>query len=507
MLNNRLKQVGFVVLVWLCATLVRLPNLGRPLSRHHEFSNAAVLRTLSIWEVRGIANCHFAPSMTFQHIGDSPIQLKTGFQDAAQRYYTSLGAMQYWLPYGFNHVFGLANTNRNLLIFNLLLHFLALFGVFRIADLCFSERPFVAVFSTLIYAFAPALLWFHGNVYVHETAFLPFLYLNLYWYLRALRNKNSPFSHLIGYFLNSIVLVLMDWQGIFYLFFIGLHALYCGTEVAQEKSHKNLFSTYFIINASAAICGISLVVFHFSSIVSFDYFIQYIEGRAAERTGSSQTVWQKIGFLKDLCFNYASAYLAILIGLFLIFISNIIQKKSFYNIKIEKNDILKPKFAIFTIILATILTHHLILLEYSGIHDFSTVKSGLLLALLSGFIIEKQFFTKKTKFSIIFILIMACLAQYFYINSIGDIDIKGDRYDTYQAIGSFIQKNATADEVIFVADDRFDAPIEFYAQRNIYNAKDEIAARQKLATTTLKKACFITILKNKSVTISHFIIQ
>lgn len=514
MLNNNLKQVGFVLLVWLGATLLRLPNLDRPLSKHHEFSNAAVLVSLNIWEAQGIAACHYAPIMTFandrrfcteQANADSDYFC---FSDKEAQYYTSLGAMQYWLPFYFNKMFGFSHSNRNLQILNLLLHLFALFGMFKISDLCFPNQPFASIFSVCFYAFAPGLLWFGGNVYVHETMLLPFLYLNLYLYLRALRNGYWHFWQILVYFITFMVIVLTDWLGCFWAFFIGCHAA-----IYALKSGKKAFWQWFLASGIAATLGVFLVVWHFSSIINFAYYSDYLTQRTMQRTGSFNNWQDKIGFGLLLIQNYLTTYFAN-IAVFLAVLSFNWQRTkaiiaTFFRKKInffQPFQPFQPFTALIGIACCTIMVHHSILIEYSGKHDFSTVKAGLVLALLFGRCLALFKPSVRSASLQILVLVILCSVQYFMINKIGGYGQNGDRYDEYQQLGKIIKQNAAQDEIIFVDSSKFENSPQtaFYAERNLFYIKNIAAAQQLLRVQNRTKGCFFHISKTEKPTITHF---
>jgi hypothetical protein len=508
MLNNRLKQVGFVVLVWLCATLLRLPNLDRPVSKHHEFNNAAILVSLNIWEARGIAACHYAPIMTFpsdRHFCTAQKDTNSGyfcFADNESLYYTSLGAMQYWLPFYFNKILGLTHSNRNLQIFNLLLHLFALFGVFKIADLCFPNQSFAIIFSVISYAFAPSLLWFCGNLYEHETMLLPFLYLNLYLYLKALRNRKWQFWQISLYFLTFILIVLTDWVGCFWAFFIGCHAA-----IYAFQSQQKAYWQWFFASGLAAALGVLLVVWHFSSIVSFTYYTDYLTQRTIQRTGSLGSWQDTIGFVLLLFKNYLTSYFTNISAILLILGFGWYKKREVFLMFFSKKiDFFEPFTALVSISLCSILLHHSLLIEYSGYHDYNTVKAGLLLSLLGGWVFALFSTSIRTASIQILFLIVCCIGQYFTINRIGDYGQNGDRYDEYLQLGTIIKQNAAQDEIIFVDNTKFkNSPqTALYAGRNLFYIKNIAAAQQLLSEQNRIKGCFFHIIPNKKPIITHF---
>ncbi|MBL6875556.1 MAG: hypothetical protein ISR01_02090, partial [Chitinophagales bacterium] len=51
--------------IFLLSVLVRIPNINRPLSKHHEFVTAVSLRVLDIWSTEGAMKYGFNPVMNY----------------------------------------------------------------------------------------------------------------------------------------------------------------------------------------------------------------------------------------------------------------------------------------------------------------------------------------------------------------------------------------------------------------------------------------------------------
>ena len=152
------------------------------------------------------------------------------------------------------------------------------------------------------------------------------------------------------------------------------------------------------------------------------------------------------------------------------------------------------------------LLHHLILLEYSAIHDYATVKSGLLLSMVGGAILSKTYqLSQKVTFISIFLLVISCLAQYYYVNRIGQYSQNGDRYDKYQTIATAIRAQTTTDETIYIADRTYyTAELEFYLQRNLNTAHNLAEAQERLTTRSQTKGCLVQIEAGRVKNITHF---
>lgn len=66
------KTLPILLVAFLLSVAVRLPQLGRPLSKHHEFCTAVTLRVLQVWWDNGIENYHYNPVMTYNNEAVTP---------------------------------------------------------------------------------------------------------------------------------------------------------------------------------------------------------------------------------------------------------------------------------------------------------------------------------------------------------------------------------------------------------------------------------------------------
>src|SRR5436189_51957 len=64
------RTLPVLLAIFLLSVAVRLPQLNRPLSRHHEFCTAIALRVMQIWYDNGIEKYNYNPVMTYSNNAD-----------------------------------------------------------------------------------------------------------------------------------------------------------------------------------------------------------------------------------------------------------------------------------------------------------------------------------------------------------------------------------------------------------------------------------------------------
>ena len=172
--------------VFVLTVLVRLPNLNRPLFKHHEFATATTLVFSEVWQQRGFFAAKGAPCSTYAGEGNRFCENLGIFTTKnGDSYYLSHAPFAFYCTHAIAQITG-GLTVLKVQIFNLFLHLLTLFWVGKILVFLFPNRRFALLAGLFLYGFAPILLWCHGNCYVHEAVVFPFYYAVLYAFLQIL---------------------------------------------------------------------------------------------------------------------------------------------------------------------------------------------------------------------------------------------------------------------------------------------------------------------------------
>lgn len=483
---------------------VRLPNLDRPISKHHEFCTALTLVTFDIWNKKGAAHFHYSPVTNYQNPPDLSINNGTvPFVKDGTHYYLSHPPLGFWMPYYTFKFLGLAHSNRNLQLFNLLFHLLAAICVFFIAEMLLAKtqesvsNPHFhsnkyAVSPSLIavgiFLFSPALLWYGCNVYFSDI-FVNQLFVITVWaglkskksFAQLLQGSSNPSKRLLLKIyaqllvFNSLVLATMltEWIGYFLVASVGVYSLWHFFKQKNPTAkHYHLLQMGFA--ALVAIAGMGITFWTYSDILGTEAFLQYLKQRFLTRTGqldSGGMLNTAFFYTKQLIQHYASAYLPILL-LFLVMSFTYFKKSSRTAFSgIAEQQTLWSYFL--WIALPPILLHHFLFINYTAIHEYAVVKMVLPLSMAVAFLYQQihtdnSLKTKWVKFALP-IVFVTCLLQYFYINRVGDYSWRGHRYDQFERLGAKIRQTAKADEMVFVEGDiEINFQLVYYAKRNIW---------------------------------------
>jgi len=479
------KALLIISFLFALSVIIRLPNLNRPLSKHHEFVTAHILCILNIWEQAGIKDAHFLPKLSFGNKTDKFINIyASGIKDkSGNYYYLSHPPLSYYLPFFSFKLFNIKANALSLQTFNLLIHFIICIFIYLITQIVlFRKRNkssiYPGIISAACYLFMPITLWFHSNVYTIDIPAQLFFTIAVYISLQVFLHKKRSLPWLGLLFISVFALSYSEWIGVFFsIIFIGLLIRY----------HKRIPNALFL----AAIVGVAnssaiiITILQYAQINGITELANSMWERFIERTGYVNT---PISYnLKQIVFNYATSFLPVLLFI------------QFYLIISKAKPLKNKNIRIFLVLsLFPALLHHIIFLNFAG-HDFAAIKSATFIAVLSGIVfniwlIKKRITTfKASSIGPILITLIICISQYYYINRPGEISWKGDPYIAYKNIGDRINKESTSDQVIFMEDFKANPQMVYYAGRNIKTYTNEWELRNFLKKHHLTKAIIFTI--------------
>ncbi len=126
------KQALLIIsLIFIISVLVRLPNLNRPVSKHHEFITALILINIESWrQAGGGDHFHYTPIMNYQNAGDKSAVKAVYIDSTGNQLYLSLGPAWYMIPYFVYQAFDLPVKPIYLRILNLCFNLLSSFSSF-----------------------------------------------------------------------------------------------------------------------------------------------------------------------------------------------------------------------------------------------------------------------------------------------------------------------------------------------------------------------------------------
>ena len=481
-----LKRNGYllILLLFLVSIVVRLPNLNRPLSKHHEFNAALILIPMDIWEQKSAREHFFGPIMNFQNEGDRGINNITveGLEKNGDFYYLSFPSATYALPYLFFKLFAVSPSPLALQIFNMFTHFMCIILLFQvILFITSSQLPkqkiiIPAVIASSIFLFSPTPLWFFGNGYTHHTLVIVFILWSILYALKSFHTQ-EPVStiRLIKLFISLTLSILTAWSG--YL----LALILCCISIKRWYDQKQ-FQPVILVSIAAVTLGSIITYWQYSSIVGASTFIGYLADRFSVRSGSEAGIGSSmVQLFIALGKWYIVGYLPILIFL----------TYQLLNLKFIRYHFGGREKSFLSISIILVFSHHFLLPEFTAEHNYSVLIDGILISGIVGIfltrMINKGKRIKLTNLGL-FLVFLSSISQYYYINRIGDYGQNGDRYDFMQKIGNSIQENSSNEEVVLVMNltDKPAPQVMYYAKRNFHHVDDRTHAYEIMHESNAK---------------------
>ncbi|MFT3884354.1 MAG: hypothetical protein QM724_02660 [Flavobacteriales bacterium] len=450
------RHVRLFLAAFLLSVLVRAPQLGRPLSKNHEFATGSALVVMDVWWERGFAVCQGSPAVTYPGGCDGAATgLTYAFmQRDGVRYYISHLPLAYWVPYAVFRALHLRPSPVPLRSFNLLLHGLTAFLLYRFLRTVakathhpYQER--LPLIASVLYLFMPAPLWYHGNIYMSDMA----VQLPWAWSLAAGARAllAGPVSlRRSGWFLLAVfVTALTEWMGVFIALVFAAYAWMQACRTGDRAWRKVGLA---LVVALAAALGAALILY--ASIAGWRALLTYFTYRWEVRgtfTTADHASWTDL--LGGLWNSVRGAWLPLLfVGISALFLPR--DRRRIWS--------LGPTWS-WSILPAAL--HLLVFLRYDG-HEFAALKLGFFLctALRSSYCAGKSARPCSARPCC---SPRWCLAWYTLVNRPGDGTSTGDAYAVHQRRGAYIAGIACPDELICVSGAEVGTQLIFYAHRNI----------------------------------------
>lgn len=471
------KTFPILLLVFLLSVIVRLPQLGRPLSKHHEFCTAVSLRILQIWYDNGIEKYNYNPVMTYNNPADKFINNEANASgkmlDAeGNYYYVSHPPFAYYFPYFIFKAIHVRPDVLPLQILNMLLGFLtAVFVYFTVCLLSFNRARsylhFPSFIAYSVYLFMPATLWFQGNVYMSDMlVHLPFV-IGVYIVLKMIfRRKFYVPKYIFFYVIILFIMIYTSWLGVFYAFGVLVYSLLHARDIRGFRVLilSTIIVTFFTLR---------LITYQYSQINGLESYIHEVINRYLLRGSVGEMHHGFLHFLfsyfilfKDLIYNYLVNYLAIY--LLIAGFAWIAITKAKLKIVFSENGYRFIWLSVLPVVLM-----HLAFMHYSS-QDFTVLYASLFFSVLIGILYDKLkksgVFSDRALNGFVLLTIVAMLGQFYLTNLPGSHSLKGVDYGQDKEMGEYIKKECSKDAVA-VMYEKPSPQLVFYAGRNILFAK------------------------------------
>ena len=447
------KTIITILSVFLLSVIIRIPNLNRPLSKHHEFNTAFFLIPMEIWYQTSGFDYNFSPVLNYQNKADKGINnfLGEDTEKNGNYYYLSFGPGAYLFPYIFLSAFGVPSII-GLQIFSLFIHLLCALILIKIAHWFLEKNQLETKYSVwigVVYLFLPITLWFHGNGYTHHSLVVLFYLGAFYSYLKLEESKVLGIYH-IYLFIFLFLGIYTEWITCFLAFVFLIFSLFI-------KKYSLV-----IICLSVVLLSVSLIVYQYSSLIGFEKYLDYLNERFLVRNNLRTNGITYFSFLIKMGYWYLVAFGCFIFIFIYLLIISLRNRKLFFK---------KYFLAVFSL---PIVMHHLIFPEFTFSHDYSVLIDASFLSIITMMLfVKNESISFKLRIVFIGVIFIGVVGQYYFINRPGEISQRGDRYDTFQKIGEYISKNAKRNEVVVLKGihDLPNPQIVFYSKRNFYSIK------------------------------------
>lgn len=485
--------------IFLLSVAVRVTQLGRPLSNHHEFCTAVSLRIMQIWYDNGIENYNYNPVMNYNNEADKFINNhanQTGkmVDKEGNYYYVSHPPFAYYFPFAIFKVLHIRPDVLPLQIINLFLHFISgLFIYFTVCLLSFNRARSLPYRSALvaysIYLFMPATLWFQGNVYMSDMLVHTFFVIGVYTALKMIiRQKFYSPKYIFFYVLVLVLMIYTSWLGLFFAFGVLVYSLLHVRSIAGFR--VLIWSTIIV-----TLVMLRLITYQYAQIAGPLAYLEEMLSRYIERGSLAETnhglfhfMFDYLWLIKTLLYNYIINYILVYIAI-IAFVYIVMTRKKMQIVFSENG----YRFIWLSVMPVVLL--HVFFLNYS-VHDFTTLYGSLFFSVLLGILFDK---VKKSgtipirtmRIGVV-VLVLLLVAQYEVMNT--NFRILSPINSSQKDIGERIN-SVGKDVVVFTNSTEVDPQIVFYAQRNIRYAENRDSAIAFLKSTNREKGIEVILLK------------
>jgi hypothetical protein len=496
------KTLPVLLFAFLLSVVVRVPELGRPLSKHHEFCTAVSLRILQVWYDNGISKYDYQPAMTYGNPADKFINNDANasgrmVDEQGNYYYVSHPPFAYYFPFFIFKILHIRPDVLPLQILNLLFHFLtAIFVYFTVCLLSFNRARsylhFPSFVAYAIYLFLPATLWFQGNVYMSDMAVhLPFV-IGVYTVLKMiLRQKFYIPKYIFLYAATLFIMIYTSWLGVFFAFGVVTYSL---VHVRDIRGFRVLIWTTVIIS----FITLNLITYQYAIIAGQEAYLHEIINRYLMRGsvglrhhGFLHFFFSYFFLFKDLLYNYLVNYLPVYL-LIAGFVWIAITKAKLKIVFSENG------YRFIWLSILPVVLMHLFFLQYSS-HDFTVLYASLFFSVLLGILYDKVkksgVFSDRAVNGLVLLTIAVLILQFYVTNKPGSTSITGAPYAREMKLGESIKMQVANDEVVFT-NIKPSPQVVFYTGRNIKQVSSEQEAVDFLKQRKMTKGAYFDVKLN-----------
>jgi hypothetical protein len=449
---------------------LRWQQINGPDNGKFTWMSAHVLNTMKVWEKGGgPQEFHYAPVYTYPEEGNKHIPLGRlpGLFDAqGNYYYVSYPPGGFLVPYYFFEALDWEKDIQHMRYFALFLHVLsALLFLLLLKQLCtpLGISPLTMLLGGLLpFLFAMVYLHYFLHFYFADLLFLPVFLLQCLAIVFWERNNKSTLVMLFITFFLFFIGAFIDWMG---WITVGV---FCCLVIHRSWKSKNVKATLFLFPGIFALAlAFGLMYEAYASIAGPETFKELLLRKLFIRSGISGEELTSHGATLfsgkawwNLMLHFVNGFGMFLPMLLIVWVIGISKK---FNWKSTAKK-MGPLLLLFVALV--VVLHSLLLFNFNALHDFSVMKTGLLLILLGllayhalGEVMDLTRFHKVMVIG----LILAVLQ-----NGYAFVTLEKHPVTSYPEIADKIKAFAAPEDVVFLRSGMmYDPALELLAERNV----------------------------------------
>ena len=475
------KPLFIICTLVLVSILLRLHVFKSPIGGSHAWLSAHVVLTSLIWDSEGIGTYNYSPIYTFFDEADKNMRsLASGISDnQGNYYYVSYPPFSFILAYFFFKLFYLSPSFEALQILNIFIQGSTAFVIYLIISTLYRKKTntlfATGVVGSAFYIFSAQSMWCHIYMYFADTLIQVLWTLCIFLSFLVFR-RNGAKNWIILFFLGftNFLSVYTEWLGLFFAVVLIAYSLYKGIR-------NKIFFRVTLIVLLTTFLAFLLTLWQYSFIDGLDNLLKASAAKYMDRSGMSQYsfYYMKIDSLRLLNHYWRLHKANIIIILFFV-ITSLTLFKHF------KSSNFKDHLYLIVITTCPIIMHHAAFLEFSSMHDFSTLKSLVLICFVISFLFnlittsspnpDTHLFLKRICLSVITLILLLNISLYyskinfqphttFSIASV-QIDITSS---SNEALYSSTRSDRENGIMVYMGRERaFSPQIQLLTQRNIF---------------------------------------
>jgi hypothetical protein len=460
------RQHRILILVaFALSVLVRLPQLDRPLSYHHEYCTAIALTILHNWHEHGFLAMKGAPAITFMGPADrypEDFIEGPGVQDGVV-YYLSHPPLAYDLPYLLFATTGTAPSALGLQLFNILFHLVAAWCLYLALRHALSEAPGDApLFAAVLYLFMPSTLWFHGNAYMSDMFVQNFWLMHVAVAVPVFTVPRAPTGRRLFLFgLTLFLAAYTSWPGVF----AGAVSFGMALWLWRVRKHTHM-PRVMAVTALAVLVAMLLTAWRYALVVDAENFLAYLRSRWEVR-GSSEVLPEAGYLLRVLLENYRTGFLPLL--------GMLVALGIWHALRRSMPPLHKGALALLLVLVfLPVFLEHVFLLRYAH-HDLAVLKGAPFLCILAAVLLAAL--PRRMAMAGLLLTVLAGALHFTRLNS----PFLSERYyAVYRDMGRDIAAHVSPDQAVFCLGFTPEHQVMWYARRTLFRVDSMEQAREFL---------------------------